>query len=84
MMRERRVRNLKLFPYVADNEPVGVGRQQALHDAQTRLGPHRREHVGEARDFLGVVSGRHIDISKNIEILEPCQVLRLADVRPVV
>ena len=40
---------LELLLDLADDEAVGVGRQQQAHDPQPRFRAHGGEHVGEPR-----------------------------------
>jgi hypothetical protein len=52
MMREGGVWNLQLFLNLADDKTLRVGRQQQLHDSESRLCPHGGEHVGVLGDLL--------------------------------
>ena len=56
---------LELAADFADDQAVGMGGEQELHDPQPRLSPHRREHVGILCDVLGA---RSFHISIIIEI----------------
>jgi len=54
MMGEGGRRDLEIALNIAHDEALRMGRQQQLHDAQSRLRTHRGEHVREARDFREV------------------------------
>src|SRR5271157_5334645 len=52
MMGECRAGDLQFAADVAHHHSVGMRRQQQLHDAQPRLGPHGRKHVGIAGNLF--------------------------------
>jgi len=62
MVRERRSRDPELILNIADHQPLRVGSQQELHDAQTRLRPHRCKHISIASDLAGTESSFHTSI----------------------
>src|SRR5215470_7036632 len=65
MMRERRVRNLELFLYVADDQSLRVRRKQRPQNPQPRLRPQRRKHIRILRN-LAFSNLAHISIIAEI------------------
>src|SRR5258707_15458062 len=57
MMGKRRVGDLEFPLNLIDHEPLGMRRQQQLHDAQPGLGGYGREHVGIFGNALGGLLG---------------------------
>ena len=52
MVGQRRIWNFQLFLNISDDEPFWMRGQKQLHDAQSRLCTHGRQHVGELRYLL--------------------------------
>ena len=67
-MRKSGIGNVQFRLQFADDQAVGVGGQEQLHDAETWLGAHGGEHIGEFGDLIGVScdGGRHSSIIAEI------------------
>ncbi len=47
VMGQRGVRDVELRLNFADDQALGMGRKEGLHNSQAWFGAHRREHIGE-------------------------------------
>lgn len=63
-----RVRDIEFFLDFSDDQTVGMGGEEQLHDAESSLGAHGRKHIGIFCDLLrvGLDDGRHISIIAEI------------------
>ena len=69
VVRKSGVRNIQFGLDVANDQPLGMRREQQLHDAKTGFGAHRGKHVSVFRDVFRIVinySGCHISIIAGI------------------